>query len=358
MIIQILLVEDNEIDRESIRRMLGETYVVTEAATGNEARVLLAENKFDLALLDYRLPDVDGKELVAEVLAYDIPVIMLTIEDSPAIIIKTLRAGAHDYILKHTYSEQRLKQSIENTLAHRRLQRETEAQQKRLLAQNEQIRQLASHLTLAEQRERRRIAQILHDNVQQMLHSVQMHVVIMRAELARIGVVSAEIDGQINEMEALLSETLEATRSLNVELSPPLLRGQSLPHALHWLASHMQQRHRLKVQVSIAESIPTINEDLSVLIFQLARELLFNVVKHADILEATVTLSNKDEVLGISVTDRGKGFDVARLEQLPDEHMGLRDLVRRVALLGGSFEIVSKIDEGTSATIYIPNNTR
>lgn len=352
MSIEILLVEDNEVDRESIRRMLGDEYVVTEAETGNEARHILASRTFDLALLDYRLPDVDGKELVAEVMAYDIPIIMLTIEDSPRIIIKTLRAGAHDYILKHTYSQQRIQQSIDNAIEHRRLQRETAEQQRQLVIQNEQIRQLAADLTLAEQRERRRIALILHDNVQQMLHSIQMHVVIMRGELKRLGV--DVVEASIVEMESLLQETLEATRSLNVELSPPLLQGQSLPHALQWLAINMRERHDLRVTLATEEPLPIVDEDLSVLVFQLVRELLFNVVKHANVKTATVELYDLDEMLQICVKDEGVGFDVGVLDQLVDKHIGLRDLTRRVALIGGRFEIQSSIGEGTEVTLYIP----
>lgn len=358
MTIQILLVEDNEIDREAIRRILDDHYSVTEAVTGNEARELLAGDvSFDLALLDYRLPDVDGKELVAEVMTHDIPIIMLTIEDSPEIIIETLRAGAHDYILKHTYSEQRLKQSIENTLEYRRLQRETTLQQQRLRAQHEQIRQLASELTLAEQRERRRIALILHDNVQQMLHSIQMHVIVLRSELQQLGVDSAEVEAQITEMETLLVETLDATRNLNVELSPPLLLGQSLPHALRWLSTYMKQRHDLAVNLVVGEDLPSIDEDLGVLVFQLVRELLFNVVKHAEIEEATVLLSDSDDMFEICVKDAGVGFDVASLEKLPLDHSGLRDLARRIALIGGRFEISSQSGDGTMANLFVPITT-
>ena len=93
---KLLLVEDDEVDREAVRRLLGAGYVVTNAATGKEALELIAASPPDAVLLDFRLPDMDGIDLVPGFVQGFIPVILLTGEDSPEVIVEAMQKGAQD----------------------------------------------------------------------------------------------------------------------------------------------------------------------------------------------------------------------------------------------------------------------
>ena len=108
-----------------------------------------------------------------------------------------------------------------------------------------QLRALAGELTLAEQRERRRMARILHDHIQQLLVGAKFRLTI----LGRAG---DEVFNQgCQEVAQLLDESIDASRSLTAELSPPILQEGGLPPGLEWLARWMADKHGLFVDLSM-----------------------------------------------------------------------------------------------------------
>ncbi|MCB0110287.1 MAG: response regulator, partial [Caldilineaceae bacterium] len=151
--IQILLIEDDEVDRTLVQRLLGPTYAVREAATGKAGRALLdaPEKCCDLILLDYRLPDTDSFELLRHAVKGEIPVIVLTGEERPDVIVEAMQEGALDYLLKGQLTKDGLQRAITNGLEKAELRRSIAAQQQQialqaqaLAEQNRQIRALAS----------------------------------------------------------------------------------------------------------------------------------------------------------------------------------------------------------------------
>lgn len=349
----ILIIEDNDIDREQIGRLLGSQYTLVEAATADEARKRLQAQQIDLVLLDYYLPDVIGLTLLEELASQKLPIILLTIVDAPDLIVKSLKRGALDYLLKENLTKQRLIQSIENTLQTARLQRETEAQQRLLVEQHEQIRHLAAEVTLAEQEERKRIAHLLHDHVQQMLYSAQMHLMMARSALQE----GESPDETLGDLEQLLNSIVETTRSLSIELSPPILRDQSFAITLEWLVAHMRQQHNLRVRYAYRGMREGVMDDaLRVMLFNAVRELLFNVVKHAGVREADLEVVDSAELVEITISDRGKGFDVDRLEWSHAKSFGLPTVRHRIQVVGGDLQARSATGEGTAIYIKVPLN--
>jgi signal transduction histidine kinase len=217
-------------------------------------------------------------------------------------------------------------------------------------AQSDQMRRLASELTLAEQRERHRLAQILHDDLQQLLYSLQLKLSFFTRTRD-----TAQIDALVDRFDGLLSRAIDTTRTLSVDLSPPVLAGEGVYDAIEWLALQMQELHGLTVEVS-GEAPPSVgSHDLQVLLFQLVRELLFNVVKHAGVRHARVSFAHDASLLTIRVADDGAGFS-------PDEQstpatvggFGLYSIRERLPLFGGSLEIESAPGNGTCAVITLP----
>ena len=112
----------------------------------------------------------------------------------------------------------------------------------------------------------------------------------------------------------MLGESIEASRSLTAELSPPVLHREGLAGGLEWLARWMQERYNLLVAVKTEINVSPSQEDLSVLLFESVKELLFNVVKHAQVQSATVTMERMDKnLLRIVVCDAGRVSTQARL---------------------------------------------
>jgi PAS domain S-box-containing protein len=215
-----------------------------------------------------------------------------------------------------------------------------------------QLRQLASRLTMAEQEERRRISQILHDDLQQLLYGIQVKLALMRTngEEAQW----TQLAKHQEQAEAWIAAAIMTTRRLTVDLSPPMLQGEGLVNTLNWLVTQMADLHSLAVSVEADHVFQIENEDMRVLLFQIIRELLFNVAKHAETNRAVVILGEADGQLIIRVNDDGRGFDPTLAYNQTKNSFGLFSIRERLGLFGGRLEIVSNRDEGTRITIYVP----
>src|SRR5690606_28686009 len=144
------------------------------------------------------------------------------------------------------------------------------------LAEAEQrVRVLASDLILAEQRERRRISQLLHDNLQQMLVAQRIQLGLLAEQ------VSPLLRGEVEGLASLAEEAVELTRSLSSELAGPGTDSELLLGGLRWLAALMSERYRLEVTLDVQAGARIPRRDVRLLVRRLVRELLFNVVKHA-----------------------------------------------------------------------------
>jgi PAS domain S-box-containing protein len=211
------------------------------------------------------------------------------------------------------------------------------------------IRSLASELTRAEQEERHRISQVLHDDLQQRLFAV-------KAQLSFLKDVnlSADTYRELDQIQGSLSDAIAITRNLSIDLSPIVLQGEGLKEAVTWLAFRMKEQYGLHIDLEANENFTTLDAHMRMLLFQSLRELLFNVVKHAGILEAKVTLEQVEEHGRITVSDDGKGFDTEAVLKNTQMAHGLLIIQERLSLLGCRMEIISRPGEGTRILIELP----
>lgn len=237
-----------------------------------------------------------------------------------------------------------MKKSLE-----RRVEERTEA----VVQHQRRLRQLSSELILAEQRERRRMATELHDYLGQLLVVGKMQISqLQQADL------SEQQTPLVQEIEESLDGALQYTRDLIPQISPPILYEFGLMPALRWLAEKML-RYDLHVTVTfhLDEGSYRPSESVSIILYQVIRELLLNVMKHAQTLEASIVISQvSSELIGIEVADRGCGFDLRSTREtlLPLQKFGLLNVQERVESLGGQCEVHSTIGEGTRVLIKVP----
>ena len=217
---------------------------------------------------------------------------------------------------------------------------------RRLARAESALRHFAEALVRAEQRERRRIAQILHDGLQQGLAAAAMHVnAIARRPGEPESRVSAELAG------AILKEAAQTARALSYELCPPDIAQGTLGRSLRWLAEQMRSRHKLEVVVLVEDEPAQVPDSIRDFCFGAARELLFNVVKHANAPAATVTIGSLPGRLRLEVRDDGAGFDVAAGSAGSAVLAGIRE---RAGLFGGSLEISSRRGKGCRVRLLVP----
>ena len=234
----------------------------------------------------------------------------------------------------------------EETLA--TLNRELE---KRVEARTQQVQHLSRQLTLAEAQARSRLAQVLHDGLQQQLYAVQFALRDIRLAAGD----NPHVLAQLDRTSTLVKEAVQLARTTTTDLSPPVLAGEGLVEALRWLDTDMQRRYGLSVSVKATEALTVPDEAVRVLLFNLVRELLFNVVKHAGVEEAKVALAEAEEQLSITVSDGGRGFNPARLDGAATG-LGLSGIRKRLGLFSGRLEVDTRPGKGTQVTITLPTS--
>ncbi len=221
-----------------------------------------------------------------------------------------------------------------------------------LMQSQTRLRELASELNLAEQRERKRLATELHDHLQQLL-------VLSKLKLGqgkRLAKPIPPVMDILQQTDDVLSEAMSYTRSLVAELSPPVLREHGLVAGLKWLAEWMQ-RHELRVTVESEHETIVLPEAQAVLLFQSVRELLINAAKHAKCNRAWVEVTQRDVGLCLSVRDEGAGFDwEAAVQNTPGQSskFGLFSIRERMKSLGGTLDIVTAPGLGTTCLLQLP----
>jgi signal transduction histidine kinase len=212
--------------------------------------------------------------------------------------------------------------------------------------QAEHLRQLADDLTWAEQRERDRLYELLHDDVQPLLVAARLSLSSLSPrtpleDCLRVAAEACEHLGQV----------IDVARTLSRQLSPPLIRESGLNPALASLCSWMKSYCGLSVDINCGPEPEPDDVAIRLLCFRFIRELLLNVVKHAGVSSAKLALSGGDgDSLRIVVSDHGVGFDPAAV----GKGTGLGEIARRLGMIGGALNIDSQPGQGAAVTLRVP----
>jgi signal transduction histidine kinase len=213
------------------------------------------------------------------------------------------------------------------------------------------LRALASELTLAEARERRRLASALHDEIGQGL-------ALSRIKLGLLGHLLRTDDARavFTELRDLFAQMSLRIRTLTFELSPPVLYQLGLAAAVEWLAEKIEKDHGMHCRVECYSSLERVDETVSILMFQSVRELLANVAKHAQAKEVVITLSFGAGWVTLSVKDDGVGFDPDTVHTVShkQDSFGLFSIGERMRYVNGTIEIDSAPGRGTQVTLSAP----
>ncbi|MBN1699203.1 MAG: PAS domain-containing protein [Spirochaetales bacterium] len=222
---------------------------------------------------------------------------------------------------------------------------------KTLARYRSKLKAISSELTLAEEKERRRIATNLHDHIGQKLALAKIKLGALKASHK-----NHPDSSVIEEVRSLVEDTIRTTRSLTFTLSPPVLYEFGLIAAFEWLIDHYRDRYGLSCDFYTDIDRIDMNEDMSILLFKIINELLLNVVKHAGTDIAAVDIHGGDDGVTISVCDRGKGFDSGRLETIISgcKGFGLFNIRERLNYIGGRLDIESAEGAGTKVNLMIP----
>ena len=249
----------------------------------------------------------------------------------------------------HDVTAQVKEQNVLHTMVDR-LSDEVRARSRDLEAKKAQLQAATVELSVTEDRERKRLAQAVHDNLAQLLlfskmklERIQRKRDFKKSWLALI------------EVKHLLDQALESARTLTLDLQPPLLGDEDdLTAALAWVAEKMRA-HGLTVTIAEHGVPQVVEHDIVIIVYRAVQELLWNVIKHADTREATMTIDRYDNHVDVLVEDYGKGFDSTG-PRTPSKAggLGLFSINERVESIGGQFQVASVPRHGTQVRLRVP----
>jgi PAS domain S-box-containing protein len=223
--------------------------------------------------------------------------------------------------------------------------------EQRLSIYHERLRTMASKLSLAEERERRRIATEVHDHIAQNL-------AFARIKLGTLseGDLSVDVKTTVDQISSLVDEAIQDTRSLVSELGSPVLYELGFVPAVEWLTQQTSKRHDIAIDFDDDGQHKPLSNDVGVLMFRVVRELLANVVKHAQADSTKVSLRKNGDQIQVEVSDDGIGFNPAAIGPAEDQgsRFGLFSIRERLEPLGGHMEVASQPGHGTQVTLSGP----
>jgi len=222
----------------------------------------------------------------------------------------------------------------------------------KLLEHQNHLKQLATRLTLTEERERRHIASEIHDEISQTLAMVKI-----KLDTLRNSPPSEASAAEIKEISSSVENVIQKTRTLTFELSNPLLYVLGLEAAVaEWLSEQVQKRHGIATEFQDDGKAKPLDDDVKMMLFRNIRELRINCIKHANAGKVRVNIRRIDDSIEVVVEDNGVGFDPAevRLTVGKKSKFGLFSIRESLENLGGHFIIESKPGAGCKAIMTAP----
>jgi signal transduction histidine kinase len=206
-----------------------------------------------------------------------------------------------------------------------------------------------SKLSIAEEQERRRISEHIHDNISQNLAISKMNIETLQEEFPPAA-------RKLKETQELIEQTIKFIRSLTFELSPPILYELGFVAAVEWLTDKVQERYGIIIEFKSDSRFKTLKGEISVLLFRTIRELLNNIIKHSRANNAIVSILGYGDYMEIRVEDDGVGFDAKEINDyiINGESFGIASIRERISYLNGFFEISSRPGEGTKVRMIVP----
>ncbi len=265
-----------------------------------------------------------------------------------------MRADGEEFPISATISQTRVLDRVLFTVIIRDVSLQVQSEQA-LLKSRKQLEDHSRRAHLALEDERRRIARELHDDLGQSLTAMKMELGMARGAIPEN---QSKLIEHCNRMDAMVAAMVASTRRIASDLRPLVLDDLGLGAAVDWLVKRFAEQHRISANVYVDEQVVSLNEPHASAVFRIVQESLTNVARHSGATSVEVRIQIEDERILISVWDNGRGLQGGPTDAADsiEQHntFGLRGMRERAQLLGGSFEIFSRPNEGATIRVSLP----
>jgi signal transduction histidine kinase len=316
-----------------------EGFATATASSGSDAIAWLSEKTAALMLLDLKLPDIEGKELIGHLAGVErsVPFIIITGQGDERVAVDMMKRGALDYLVKDVQFIEFVPTVVKRAL--------TQVEKdKRLALAEKQTQQLQKQILEVSECEQRRIGRDLHDGLGQHLTALEL---LGQALVGRLKTAAPELVKPAQEITRHIRETITRTRLLSHNLSPVALEADGLMFALSELAAGTEAMTGIKCKYLSDESVLVPDTNAATHLYRIAQEAVNNALKHSRAQEIAISLTEQDGLWRMSVKDDGRGLSPGSKRH---SGLGLRMMKYRAQLIGAALDINSAPNKGVQIT--------
>lgn len=354
---KIVVIDDNASNlllAQAILKRSHPDYSVLTTFSGLDGIELVKREMPDTILLDIYMPETDGFETCRYIKSNPqtghIPVLMISAgaRDTETRLLG-LNAGA-DAILSRPFDRAEFIAILNVMLRIKKAEDSLREKNRKLQDYQARLKKLNTELSDMQEKERKNIAEFLHDGIAQNLSLAYIRLTSLQ---------SFELPEKANKVIIdsieLLNQSIRETRSLTYDLCPPILYELGLMAAIKWKLDQIENKFRINTELKTNVEILTLNNKLSIILYRIILELLNNVIKHAKAELITIEILIKQKNLYITVADNGKGFNIQEKSRLTfTGGFGLFNIRERLETIRGTLYIDSTVVSGTKFVIKIP----
>lgn len=397
--IRVLYMEDDEGLASLVKKkLLRENFETDIAVNGEEGLAMLRRGSYDIVAIDYDIPVYNGLEVIQAMLDGENPppIIMITGVGSEALAVEAMKLGVGDYVVKDfdgryielipTVIRRVLKQhklALEKEIADEALKRakdnlelkvkertkelnranrglikelnERIETEKKLRESEERLRFLSSQLMTTQERERKRIAQELHDSIGQYLTTIKLRIRQVHDNIPDVNKVP--VLESLDTITTIVQDTIGEVRKIVMDLRPSILDDLGIQATIRWVCREFRiTNSNIEISEEINIKEEELPDDLKIVIYRIIQEALNNVAKHSKADHISLSLFKEAGLVVLKVEDNGIGLDINLITSQDNAkaHFGLTGMKERTELSGGSFLIESEKDMGTVITARWP----
>jgi len=340
--LNVLLIEDDEDDYILVRSMLqgipAAKFEVEWAASYDAALNAISVGRHDVYLLDYRLGNRNGLELLRAVHSRDFtsPVILLTGQGDYEIDVEAMKAGAADYLVKDQINPFLLERSIRYALERSRTER--------------QLRFLSAQLLTVQEEERKRISRELHDSIGACLTAIKFTAENIMVQMEKEQAAPETLKGLVS----LVQHTIDESRRIMTDLRPSILDDLGIITTINWFCRQYNAVYgSMEIEKNMDVEEAEIPELLKITIFRIMQEAFHNIAKYSKANRVKLSLIKHQKGIKLIVADNGIGFCLDSVMTRYDTNtgLGLISMRERAELSGGILNIESAEGKGTKIQV-------
>ncbi|MEL7562120.1 sensor histidine kinase [Dehalogenimonas sp. 4OHTPN] len=228
--------------------------------------------------------------------------------------------------------------------------------QRELQRMQQNLRFYLKQITIAQEEERRRIAQELHDETAQDLIAISRKI---DGFMSLHPALASSDEAYLEDMHQHVNRTLSGVRRFSQDLRPSVLDDLGLIPAIDWLVPELAKHYKLKIGLQVNGEQRRFAPEVELVLFRIVQESLRNIGKHAMASRAVVTVDFTPEITVVTIRDNGRGFHPPdRIGDLAvSGKLGLTGMQERAQLIGARLAIKSNPGEGTTVTVEVPTTT-